>query len=259
MLCAVPQMYSSMQAELSECTQEMNNLQYDKTDDAQEGVVSMLLEDMAEQQLKETVIAYILLHLGGEDGGLKLDELDRRCEDWLEEHFSLKVDFAVEDALPRLLEWRLLTQQRRNGEVIYNAVPVSQAHDVLVQRWSRAFEALGKPPKVYSFPLTSLLADPNTELPPLFVSVETLLRRQTIARAKAEALAAAEAEADKQKKLAHFVETESGFKAVIEKPVPVVPDLPAPGEKEAEQSSSAPKAKRGLFGLRGRKQQVAKA
>ncbi|KAJ9527120.1 hypothetical protein QJQ45_025168 [Haematococcus lacustris] len=92
------QMYSSMQAERSQMIQTMTNLLYDKTTDAQEGVVSMLLlchdipaveasqcagtlkpaalkphppltpvgaayeqEDMAEQQLKEAVLAYTLL------------------------------------------------------------------------------------------------------------------------------------------------------------------------------------------------------
>lgn len=40
----------------------MVNILYDKTDDAQEGVVSMLLEDMADQQLKEAVLTYGLLY-----------------------------------------------------------------------------------------------------------------------------------------------------------------------------------------------------
>ncbi len=37
------QLYSSMQAERSEMVQDMVNILYDKTNDAQEGVISMLL------------------------------------------------------------------------------------------------------------------------------------------------------------------------------------------------------------------------
>ncbi len=46
-----PQVYSSAQAERSQTIQNMVNILYDKTNDAQEGVVSMLLEDMADQQV----------------------------------------------------------------------------------------------------------------------------------------------------------------------------------------------------------------
>lgn len=77
------------------------NMLYARTNDAQEGVVSMLIEDMAEQQLKEAVLAFTILYMAGnqdrgarEDGdvsGLSEGELDKRCEDFLLEHFGLKV------------------------------------------------------------------------------------------------------------------------------------------------------------------------
>lgn len=61
----------------------------------------MLLEDMADQQLKEIVIAYTMLFMAGadegggslhdRDAGLTEAQLDRRCEDFLVEHFGLKV------------------------------------------------------------------------------------------------------------------------------------------------------------------------
>ena len=62
----------------------------------------MLLEDMADQQLKEIVIAYAMLFLAGadegggslhdRDAGLTEAQLDRRCEDFMVEHFGLKVN-----------------------------------------------------------------------------------------------------------------------------------------------------------------------
>jgi hypothetical protein len=36
------------------------------------------------------------------------EALDELCEDFLEEHFDLRIDFAVEDALPRLIKWGLV-------------------------------------------------------------------------------------------------------------------------------------------------------
>ncbi len=109
---------------------------YYKTNDAQEGVISMLLEDMADQQLKEAVLAYTLLFMYGFDDnkhastvveggkGATEAELDKECEDFLEEHFGLKLDFAIEDALVRLLEWGLVTSRHTGKRVEYIAVPL---------------------------------------------------------------------------------------------------------------------------------------
>uniref|UniRef100_A0A7S0RVW3 Uncharacterized protein n=1 Tax=Chlamydomonas leiostraca TaxID=1034604 RepID=A0A7S0RVW3_9CHLO len=148
------QLYSSMQAERSQMIQDMVNILYDKTNDAQEGVVSMLLEDMAEQQLKEAVLAYTLLYMNIEDE-LSRDKLDELCEDFLEQHFALKVDFAVEDALPRLVEWGLVKENPKTGR--FQAVNVEAAHKQLVKRWVVAYEALSKPPAMKTLPMTALL------------------------------------------------------------------------------------------------------
>ena len=66
----------------------------------------MLLEDMADQQLKEIVIAYAMLFMAGadegggslhdRDAGLTEAQLDRRCEDFMVEHFGLKVSEVPE-------------------------------------------------------------------------------------------------------------------------------------------------------------------
>ena len=78
-----------------------------------EGVVSMLIEDMAEQQLKEAVLAFTILYMAGDRGrdsgdseaagGLSQQELDQRCEDFLLEHFGLKVWAVAAEGGKRLL------------------------------------------------------------------------------------------------------------------------------------------------------------
>ena len=77
-------------------------------------------------------------------------------------------DFAVEDALPRLMKWDLVSAQRlRGGESQYFACSIEEAHQRLVAHWSCAYEALGRPPQESNVSLTSLFANPNLELPQL--------------------------------------------------------------------------------------------
>ena len=161
------QVYSQMQAERSKCLQDMTGILYEKTCDSQEGVVSMLMEGMADQQLKEAVLCYSILYLMGDlEGGATEEELDVKCEDFLEENFGLKIDFAVEDALPRLLDWGLVVAKPdRSRGTIYNSVPFKEAREKLVAKWSDAYHALGKPPRKQDLPLNSLLSNPAQELP----------------------------------------------------------------------------------------------
>ena len=76
-------------------------------------------------------------------------------------------DYAVEDVLPRLLEWDLVTTRKTREGVLYVARGIEAAHGLLTARWSRAYQELGRPPKEKELPLTSLFANPNMELPPL--------------------------------------------------------------------------------------------
>lgn len=149
------QLYSAMQAERSEMVQDMVNILYDKTNDAQEGVLSMLLEDMAEQQLKEAVLAYTMLYLRIDDEVTE-EELDYACEKFLDDNFGLRLDFAVEDAIPNLLNWGMIKCNHRNGK--YQALPVETAYTALTRHWVKAYEALSKPPNPKILPLTALLA-----------------------------------------------------------------------------------------------------
>ncbi|GFR47251.1 hypothetical protein Agub_g8937 [Astrephomene gubernaculifera] len=152
------QVYTSAQAERSKTIQDMVNILYEKTDDAQEGVVSMLLEDMAEQQLKEAILTYALLH--HREAELSEAAIDRDCERFLQKNFDLSVDFAVEDALPRLEGWGLVTrvQQRGAAKPKYQAVSVEAAAARLQRHWHAAFKSLSNPPETATFPLSNLVA-----------------------------------------------------------------------------------------------------
>jgi hypothetical protein len=51
-MCVWYQVWSQAQSSRSKTIQDMVNVLYDKTSDAQEGVLSMLMEDMADQQVR---------------------------------------------------------------------------------------------------------------------------------------------------------------------------------------------------------------
>ena len=94
---------------------------YDKTNDSQEGAISMLIEGMEEQQLKEAVMAYTMLYLsggpsGGDDSaaGITEGQLDRMCEDFLLQHFGLKVSLPMHQD-----GWRVYVCIRSVGLLVY--------------------------------------------------------------------------------------------------------------------------------------------
>lgn len=70
-------------------------------------IVIILQEDMSDQLVKEAVLAYTMLFLNI-DRQLSQEELDDLCEKFLETQFGLKLDFAVEDAIPLLLQWGMV-------------------------------------------------------------------------------------------------------------------------------------------------------
>ncbi|GFH31523.1 uncharacterized protein HaLaN_30584 [Haematococcus lacustris] len=102
-------------------------------------------EDMAEQQLKEAVLAYTLLLMHGEE--VSQEELDQLCEAFLEEHFGLRIDFAVEDALPKLVKWGLVKENPKTAS--FSAVPIEDAQRALAAEWAHAYAALSKPPQAW--------------------------------------------------------------------------------------------------------------
>jgi hypothetical protein len=111
---------------------------YDKTMDAQEGVVHATLDDMAQQHVKQVLLAYVLLLLQGD--AMSRAELDQRCEVWLENTFGLKLDFAIEDSLPVLMEDGLIQDASGSGQGLLQAVSLDEAVTILKRKWETAYE-----------------------------------------------------------------------------------------------------------------------
>ncbi len=69
---------------------------------------------MAEQQLKEAVLAYTMLYMRLDDE-VTQEDLDEECESFLFKNFDLNLDFAVEDALPNLVKWGVVKVRASRG------------------------------------------------------------------------------------------------------------------------------------------------
>jgi hypothetical protein len=67
---------------------------------------------MADQQLKQMLMAYMMLVMKGRP--LLHDDLDNCCEDFLYKEFDHPIDYDLDAALPRLKRWGLL---RENAQV----------------------------------------------------------------------------------------------------------------------------------------------
>lgn len=153
------QVYSQAQAEKAAAQQLMAAQLYDKMQDSQEGVVTAIMDEMADQQLKQMLMAYVILLI--KQRPVTLDELDEACEEMLARDFDHRIDFQIQDALPRLEAWGLVSRVGAGGAAIaarpgaplesgaggsvvkLEAMPMETAVAVLSTAWASAYEALG--------------------------------------------------------------------------------------------------------------------
>ncbi|KIY94010.1 hypothetical protein MNEG_13953 [Monoraphidium neglectum] len=96
------------------------------------------MEEMADQQFKQMLLAYTLLLLN--QGPMHIDDLDNDCEELLVKEFDSRIDFQVTDALPRLQRWGLVSCNDRDE---LSACPLTDAIDTLTAAWTIAYKALG--------------------------------------------------------------------------------------------------------------------
>lgn len=68
--------------------------------DCNAGVFHRLLDDAEEEECKENILAYY--HLLTNPDGMTKEDLDNLIEEWLENKFNTKIDFAVDKAIQRL-------------------------------------------------------------------------------------------------------------------------------------------------------------
>ena len=131
--CTAMQTYTSMQQKKAELQKQMSLKVYDISLDAQEGVLFSILDEMSDQYVKEMLLAYFILYKHNEP--LTGDELDTMCEDFLEDKFDVKIDFAMDDSLPRLLQTGLVRKSALDGS--FKAAPLQEANDLLMLKWNR--------------------------------------------------------------------------------------------------------------------------
>jgi hypothetical protein len=99
------------------------------------GVLTHLVDQAAEEESAEAILAYAFLLRAG--GPVELAELDRHVERWLAEKSGRSIDFEEDDALGKLERLALV---RRDAEGRLSAVPLEQGLAELQQRWSGLIE-----------------------------------------------------------------------------------------------------------------------
>jgi hypothetical protein len=113
----------------------LSERQYFQTLDSNVGVLTRLLDEAEEQEVREVILGYFFLwKYAGPDGWTE-PVLDDYIEDYLEKKTGLKVDFEIGDSLGKLVRLKMVTQ---NGDK-YIAVPITKALEVLDYMWDNYF------------------------------------------------------------------------------------------------------------------------
>lgn len=100
------------------------------------GVLSRILDEAEEQEVREALLAYFLLSFEASDTGWTSDQLDRRAEQMIGAWIKIDVDFEVSDALRKLKELELA---RPAADGRWTAVPLADALVVLDRAWDAFF------------------------------------------------------------------------------------------------------------------------
>jgi hypothetical protein len=106
-----------------------------KSRNAQEGMLMHLLESMEDQEIKEMMLAFVILTVRGKSMTLK--EIDIECEDFLRNVFGVDCDFDIEGSMIKLLREGLVEQR---AGVLYAATPLKTALALLDNKWDNIFD-----------------------------------------------------------------------------------------------------------------------
>jgi hypothetical protein len=109
------------------------NLYYQNLD-SNAGVFFRLLDEAQEQDFREAFIGYLVLREHGGEGGLSVDEIDAKAEEFIQQQTQSQVDFEIGDAVNKLSDWGLA---RAMPEGKWMAIAPADAIDVLRDRWAR--------------------------------------------------------------------------------------------------------------------------
>ena len=101
------------------------------------GVLFRVLDEAEEQEVREALLAWFLLWQQAPQAGWTEDELDQVAEDFLEQQFSIQVDFEIDDAMAKL--YRLgLSHCDHNGRI--TAIGLDEALVELDRAWDNLFQ-----------------------------------------------------------------------------------------------------------------------
>lgn len=104
------------------------------------GVMSALVDQAKDEDVKEALLAYYFLATAGQ-GGMKLRALDRLIEQYLMTRYGVFIDFEIDDAVVKLLQDGLVTE---NGKGLFVALPMQQACDKLINQQEALFSTRSK-------------------------------------------------------------------------------------------------------------------
>ncbi|KAK4783091.1 hypothetical protein SAY86_007465 [Trapa natans] len=91
--------YFTFQANLAAYQNLITQSMYDKQLDSGKGTLLHLCDDVIQQEVKEVIISYFILM---EQGKATRQDLDKRCEELIEDEFGERCNFDVDDAVQKL-------------------------------------------------------------------------------------------------------------------------------------------------------------
>lgn len=130
------QVYFSANMQRQTMSDAMTKALYEKTRDSQEGVLHRVFEDMTDQHVKESILAYTILLTSATGRALDEDELDEQCEAYLAQRFGQRLDFDISGSLASLLSAGVVWKDSRG---LVTAVPLEEAIQKLKRKWAGFF------------------------------------------------------------------------------------------------------------------------
>ncbi|CAD7700320.1 unnamed protein product [Ostreobium quekettii] len=169
------QVYTSLAQRKAELTSELSKMVYSKAKDSQEGALNQVLDEMADQTLKETILTYSLLLT--HHGPLTKKGLDEECERFLEENFNMKIDFALDESLHRLQKEGLVSTESDVGVLCVK--DLDRATGLMKEKWHGYFDEMNDMDESSSFLHGSKLQKSST-----FLTQATTLGGSTVGAVK---------------------------------------------------------------------------
>ncbi|XP_043706063.1 uncharacterized protein LOC122655791 [Telopea speciosissima] len=98
---------------------------YDKQLDSGKGTLLHLCDDVIQQEVKEVIIAFFILM---EQGKATKEDLDRQCEELIEEEFGERCNFEVDDAVQKLEKLGIVSRDTIGR---YYCVTLKRANEII--------------------------------------------------------------------------------------------------------------------------------